>query len=116
MQVLNHHGLRKKGKSSYELFRVVKGKIEVKKLSKTVRYFISKEGSTLIKKYQDGSFEQVEAPVANGKKIYKEWKVTYFNKSYQVDMEDYNIDYSYYIHNARKWIDAIEQIGQLKLL
>jgi hypothetical protein len=106
----------KKGRSKYELFRVVKGKIEVKKLSKTVRYYISKEGSTLIKKYEDGSFEQVEAPVANGKKVYKEWKVTYFNKSYQLDMEDYNIDYSYYIYNARKWIDAIEQIGQLKLL
>ena len=106
----------KKGKSSYELFKVENREIKVQKLSKTVRYFISNKGGTLIKKYQDGSFEQVEAPVANGKKIHKEWKVTYFNKSYQLDMKDYDIDYSYYIHNARKWINDIEQIGQLKLL
>jgi hypothetical protein len=106
-----------KGNVYYEMWKVIKGNIIKKKLSKTVRYFISKKGSTLIKFYQTGDFEQVEAPVTNGKQIIKDWKITYFNKSYKLDnFEDYNIDYSYYISKAKKWINDIEQIGQEKLI
>lgn len=47
----------------------------------------------------------------------KEWKVTYFNKSYKEEnFEDYCVDYSYYISKAREWIGALEQKDQLKLL
>lgn len=107
----------KKGASHYEIWKVKFGKIIKEKLSKTVRYFISKQGSTLIKFYETGDYEQVEAPVMKGSKLMKEWKVTYFNKSYQLDnFKDYNIDYSYYISKAREWIYAIEQKEQIKLL
>lgn len=106
-----------KGNVHYEMWKVNKGEIIKEKLSKTVRYFISKKGSTLIKFYETGDFEQVEAPITNGKQIIKDWKITYFNKSYKLDnFEDYNIDYSYYISRAKKWINDIEQIGQNKLL
>jgi hypothetical protein len=106
-----------KGNAHYEMWKVVKGQIVKEKLSKTVRYFISKKGGTLIKFYETGDFEQVEAPVTNGKQIIKDWKITYFNKSYKLDnFEDYNIDYSYYISKAKKWINDIEQIGQHKLI
>ena len=106
-----------KGKSHYELHWVEKGEYKQQKLSKTVRYFISKQGKTLIKKYEDGSFAQVEAPVMKGNKLLKEWKVTYFNKAfYPNNFEDYNLDYSYYISKAKEWINDIEQIGQTKLL
>lgn len=103
-----------KGQSHYEMYKVNKGELSVTKLSKIVRYFVSKEGGTLIKKYEDGSFAQVEAPIMKGKKLIKEWKTTYFNKSYKSD--DYNIDYSYYNYHARNWINDIQQIGQEKLL
>lgn len=106
-----------KGQVHYEMWKVNKGQIIKEKLSKTVRYFISKKGSTLIKFYETGDFEQVEAPITNGKQIIKDWKITYFNKSYKLDnFEDYNIDYSYYISKSKKWINDIEQIGQNKLL
>ena len=106
-----------KGQVHYEMWKVDKGQIIKEKLSKTVRYFISKKGSTLIKFYETGDYEQVEAPITNGKQIIKDWKITYFNKSYKLDnFEDYNIDYSYYISKAKKWINDIEQIGQNKLL
>jgi hypothetical protein len=106
-----------KGNAHYQMWKVVKGQIVKEKLSKTVRYFISKKGGTLIKFYETGDFEQVEAPVTNGKQIIKDWKITYFNKSYKLDnFEDYNIDYSYYISKAKKWINDIEQIGQHKLI
>jgi hypothetical protein len=106
-----------KGNAHYEMWKVIKGQIVKEKLSKTVRYFISKKGGTLIKFYETGDFEQVEAPVTNGKQIIKDWKITYFNKSYKLDnFEDYDIDYSYYISKAKKWINDIEQIGQHKLI
>jgi hypothetical protein len=106
-----------KGNAHYEMWKVIKGQIVKEKLSKTVRYFISKKGGTLIKFYETGDYEQVEAPVTNGKQIIKDWKITYFNKSYKLDnFEEYQIDYSYYISKAKKWINDIEQIGQHKLI
>lgn len=101
----------KSGLSHYELHYLEKGEIKKQKLSKTVRYFISKEGKYLIKCYEDNSWEHVEAPLKH-----KDWKVTYFNKSYQLeDFKLYNIDYSYYISKAREWINTIEIKSQYKL-
>ena len=70
-----------------------------------------------LKKYEDNTFSHVEAPkkIANGK-IKKEWKVTYFNKFYNVNnFNDYNIDYSYYISKAREIITSIENKERLTL-
>jgi hypothetical protein len=107
----------KKGASHYEIWKVENGKVIKQKLSKTVRYFISKKGSTLIKFYEDNSFAQVEAPIMKGNKLLKEWKVTYFNKAYFPDnFNDYDIDYSYYISKAKEWVNSIRQIGQIQLL
>jgi len=107
----------KKGKSRYELHSVVNGIVTIQKLSKTVRYFISNRGGYIIKRFEDKTFAQVEAPIFNGRYIVKEWKVTYFNKSYKLnDFAEYNIDYSYYISKAREIIGALEQKDQLKLL
>lgn len=104
-----------KGKSWYELIFIENKQIKTKKLSKTVRYFISKTGGTLIKKYEDGSYAQAEAPLNLGK-MNKDWKVTYFNKSYKLDnFKDYGIDYSYYIHKAREAIENLETPNQLDL-
>lgn len=85
------------------------------KLSKTVRYYISNKGKWLFKCYEDGSQAHVEAPLNLGK-MKKDWKVTYFNKSFQhKNFKDFDIDYSYYIHKAREWVYQIEDQNQLSL-
>lgn len=97
-----------KGKSWYELHSVEGSGIRKEKLSKTVRYYISKKGKWLFKCYSDGSQSHVEAPLNIGK-IKKDWKVTYFNKSWKCEnFSDYEVCYEYYIHNAREWINQIE--------
>lgn len=106
----------KKGYSHYEIHSVNKGEVFKQKLSKTVRYFISKKGGTLIKVYETSDWEHVEAPIRKGVKLIKDWKVTYFNKAYYPNnFEDYNIDYIYYITQANKWINDIKNIKQLNL-
>lgn len=104
-----------RGKSWYELHFVKDGKVNIEKLSKTVRYFISVKGKQLIKRSQSGYTEYVEAPYKH-KKFKKEWKITYFNKAFFPDnFEDYNIDYTYYIVKAKEWVAKLEDSSQLKL-
>lgn len=99
----------KKGKSYYTLKYIEDNIIKEKKLSKTVRYFISNKGQTLYKIYGDGSQSHVEAPINLGGKRMKHWKVTYFNKAFfPKDFKEYDIDYSYYIHKAREIIISLE--------
>jgi hypothetical protein len=105
----------KKGRSWYELVKWENNELKRTKLSKTVRYFISKESQYLYKSYEDGSHAHVEAPCTSGS-MKKAWGITYFNKSYQLDnFEDYNIDYLYYIQKARSTIAQFENKHQLEL-
>lgn len=106
----------KKGYSHYELHSIVDGEFKKQKLSKTVRYYISNKGATLIKVYETGDWEHVEAPIKKGNKLIKDWKVTYFNKAYYPEnFKEYNIDYSYYITKAKEWILNIENKEQYSL-
>jgi hypothetical protein len=78
-------------------------RIETKQ-QRTVRYYVSKSGGALTKKQKyDGRVISIEA----GK------PVTMFNK--YVKMDDYNIDYNYYIARANRIKNAVDD-GQLKLL
>lgn len=105
----------KKGRAVFELRYVKDGQIKTDKLSKTVRYYISNKGKYLYKRYEDGSSAHVEAPLNIGK-VKKNWKVTYFNKAYfPTNFEDYDIDYTYYIYQAEKWVNRIEDPNQLKM-
>lgn len=104
-----------KGASHYELQWIDGDKLASQKLSKTVRYYISKKGKYLFKCYEDGSKAHVEAPLNLGK-MKKDWKVTYFNKAIKYDnFDDFGIDYSYYIYHAKKQITDIINKEQLKL-
>jgi len=105
----------KRGASHYELRWLENNQIQKKKLSKTVRYFISKKGYSLVKCYENGTEEFVEAPIGNAK--YKKfWHVTYFNKFYSVkNILDYNIDYLYYIIKSKEIISEFENTQQLNL-
>lgn len=105
-----------KGRSWYELHSINGSNLVREKLSKTVRYFISMKGKYLIKCFEDGSTSHVEAPMKINRSRTKEWKVTYFNKKFDVDdFKDYNIDYSYYISSAREQVYEIEDKSQLTL-
>ena len=99
-----------RGQSSYELHSVAIQDLKIKKLSKTVRYYICKENHDgyLMKRYSGGVIEQVEAPSRKGR-IFKDWKVKYFNKYFQPEsFTDYNIDYQYYIMKANEWISEFD--------
>jgi hypothetical protein len=105
----------KKGNNWYQLHWIEDGEYKTKKLSKTVRYFISNKGKWLYKHSEDGSKAHVEAPYKH-RSFSKDWKVTYFNKAfYPKDFSEYDIDYSYYISKAREWINDIQIKQQLTL-
>ena len=106
----------KKGGNWYQLHWVEDGDYKTKKLSKTVRYYVSNKGATLMKHSEDGSQSHVEAPVRKGNRILKDWKVTYFNKSViHNDFSKYDIDYTYYISKVNEWITDIKDKKQLSL-
>jgi hypothetical protein len=100
-----------RGKAHYELHYMQDKVIMNEKLSKTVRYYISKKGGTLIKVYENGTVEQVEAP-----ERYKSWRVTVFNRAfYPESFDSYGIDMAYYINRANNWIRDVENKQQLTL-
>lgn len=71
-------------------------------LGKTNRYYVSNKGVKLIKKYDKGTRQEL---VANR-------RLTLFNKYEELD--NYNIDYSYYIQECNKRIRAVSN-SQLSL-
>jgi hypothetical protein len=106
----------KRGGNWYQLHWIENGDYKTKKLSKTVRYYVSNKGATLIKHSEDGSQSHVEAPVRKGNRILKDWKVTYFNKSVKHNnFSKYDIDYTYYISKVNEWITDIKDKKQLSL-
>jgi DNA polymerase elongation subunit (family B) len=72
------------------------GKHEIETLQKSVRYYISTDGGTLLKTAE----EVVQNYEANK-------RVTIFNDYFEKPMKDYNIDYGYYIHATQKIINEI---------
>jgi len=105
-------GVRAKSNSWYELKGVKSRYIHDRKLSKTVRFFISTNGSVMMKHYSDGKVSHVNAPLRSGNK-FKYRLVTIFNHYYESD--DYNIDYSYYIYECKKLIQSVSVSSELTL-
>ena len=69
------------------------------KLSKTTRYFASKSGGTLFKLNN-------ESGSSTG--ILVGQYVTLFNRYYELPIDQYNIDYNFYINECKKIIEKIE--------
>ena len=80
------------------------GEIVDKKLDRTTRYYISKTGGVLIKKFDENRTSGVNVG----------YSVTLFNKYVEKNMKDYNIDYNFYIAETYKIINAVDD-GQLSL-
>ena len=73
-------------------------KIEDIKLNRTTRYYISNSGGILFKVFDNKSIVGVNV----------HYVATLFNKYVKKDMKDYNINYNFYIREANKIKDTIE--------
>lgn len=76
---------------------------------KTVRYYVSNQGSIIYKNHEDGRKHFLEAGLKGKENRGHYWKLRLFNKFKEKTMEEYNIDYSYYLRESQKLIDAIEK-------
>lgn len=94
----------KTNSKSTPIFRhIVNDKIVDDKLDRTTRYYISKSSKnsgTLLKDFGNNRMSGVNVG----------YSVTLFNKYELKNMEDYNIDYNFYIAEARKIINAVEDL------
>jgi hypothetical protein len=101
-------GVKIKGDWKFYLHGVENQEYSKKALQHTIRYYISKGGSKIIKTNLSDSREiQVEA----GK-----WLQTVFIDYCEKPFEEYNINYDYYIDKVRKEIESLEpSTNQLSL-
>ena len=74
------------------------------KLDRTTRYYVSNTGGILLKDF-NGKLNGVNVG----------FSVTIFNKYVEKDIKDYNINYRFYIAEANKIKNVIENYGQLSL-
>ena len=121
--ILNHMNIfdfclgdRSKGTAWFESLDISSGGLRKEKLPKTIRYYISREG-TVFKKYMpDKDKDKInESYLVVHPQRGRQYKMKLFNKIEHRPMADYGIDYSYYIKEARKEIDAF-QLNQTSLL
>ena len=101
-------GVKIKGDWKFEEHLVENGEYKEKKLQDTIRYFISKSGSKIVKKHlTDGRDIQVEA----GK-----WLQTLYTSHHDNPFSEYDINYDYYLSKIRKEIESLEpSTNQLSL-
>lgn len=92
--------------SVYEYINTKTSQLETQDLGKITRYFISGSNGNLAKRHK------TDGRVTN---VFKEFGVKIFNRAYKLEeFKDYNINYNFYIREARKIINKIED-NQLKL-
>lgn len=95
-------GIKSKGAWYFEEQFIQNGDLVVNRLQKIVRYFISNDGSKLVKRNPDGRSIQVEAG---------QWLQTVVNKINSSDTVDaYDINYKYYLEEIYKQIEQIEKV------
>ena len=73
-------------------------RITDKKLNRTTRYYVSNSGGMLFKQFETGAISGVNVG----------YVVTLFNKYEKKDMKDYNINYNFYLKEANKIKETIE--------
>ena len=96
-------GVKSPSNASFEARRAYKGEIEIVKLNKTNRYYISNNGYYLYK-INNSSTEKLHNYTDTKHPV--TFKITPFNKYFE--SEDYDICYGFYIYEANKLISAIE--------
>jgi hypothetical protein len=94
-------GVKSKSGWYYEERNIEQGSLSIKKLQKIVRYFVSNDGSKLVKCHKDGREIQVEAG---------QWLQTVVNKlDPNAPFSSYNINEKYYLEEIYKQIQQIEK-------
>ena len=82
-----------------EFYTVDDGEIDISILQKNIRYYVSKKGGALVKKYKTKS-KQIN--------MLKHYTLNIFNDYYDVfDFDDYDVDYGFYIKHAQDIIDKL---------
>ena len=81
-----------------ELHTIKNGKLNIEKLQKNIRYYVSNSGGTLLKKYKD---EDKRISLLAGE------RATIFNNYINKSMTDYDIRYNYYRKECYKIINLI---------
>lgn len=101
-------GVKIKGDWEFVQHNVVNGEYRTSKLQHTLRYYMSKEGSKIIKTHRsDGREIQIEA----GK-----WMQTLYIDHEDKELENYNINYDYYLDKVNKEIENFNpRVNQLSL-
>ena len=101
-------GVKIKGNWNFVEHNITNGNYTTKDLQHTLRYYISKSGSKILKVNKDDSREiQVEAGP---------WLQTVYIDHEEKDIAEYNINYDYYLQKIKKEIESLEpSINQLKL-
>jgi hypothetical protein len=97
-------GVKIKGDWEFYEHKVIDGEYKKEKLQHTIRYFISKTGSKIIKQSKTDNKEiQIEAGP---------WLQTPFLDYVEKPLEEYNINYDYYIQNAYKEINNFNKVSR----
>lgn len=78
-------------------------------LPKTIRYYISNQGSIFKKKYIDGRISYLNVHPLKGRSFYQ----TLLNNYDDTLAHNYNINYSFYTYECRKELSAFNSITQL---
>lgn len=95
----------KTNSKSTAIYRTIRNNEVVEdKLDRTTRYYISKNGGILYKDFGDGRNSNVNVG----------YNATIFNKYIKKPIEEYKINYNFYLTQAQKLIDSIND-GQLSL-
>lgn len=98
-------GIKTKGGSKGAPKMILKdfsgGEVTETVLQKTNRYYISNKGGHFVKRYNDGTEAQIEANPQRG----RYYKIKIMNQFEELD--DYDIDYTYYIREADKLVNSI---------
>jgi len=99
-------GRQKFNRDSYGEIHYLKDNEEIiEKQQKNVRYYISIPGSVFVKQYLKGTSELIN----------KGFQVTIFNNFINKEWNDYNVNYKFYIMEAQKIIEVINN-KQLNLI
>ena len=96
--------LKTNSKSTSYFKYLENGKIISKKLDRTTRYYVSNSGGIITKQFDESRISGVNVG----------YSVTLFNKYVEKPMNEYNINYNFYIAEANKIKNAVYD-GQLTL-
>ena len=96
--------LKTNSKSTSYFKYLENGKIISKKLDRTTRYYVSNSGGIITKQFDESRISGVNVG----------YSVTLFNKYIEKPMNEYNINYNFYIAEANKIKNAVYD-GQLTL-